>query len=667
MFERIFGKSTEVNAEAKSLFPGIATIGNIFSSRVFGGSSDRVDKYHSWVFRAINLISQEVGSTTLRLYKKSNDGTKKELTEHPLLDLLRHPNPEMSLSDLLEWVSAFLDIDGNSYIFTARAGEDVTGKIMELWPLRSDWVSTVPDTTKKRIVGAYNFYNGLTNVPLKVEEVVHFRNFNPKFYDRKIVGKGVGTLQAAMDFVEEDETIRAWNKRFFKNGAVTSGVLKYAGKLTSEQKTQLEAKWRQQNEGVDNSNKTVILSGGVDWQPTQFNQRELAFIEQRKLDKDDIFLIFGVPKGLLMSDDVNLANAKQALWAFTRFTVRPRLQKIEEMLNATIVKAFGNDLVLEFDNPVPNDRELQLKEYQVGINNWLTPNEVRQEEGLEPIEGGDVFASKQPIAPADLIAPLKTVKEKKVTALIDDERTVRGEKAWNEMLKYQKPFEDKYRAAFAKYFGEAKVRAVRALTEKKSKAPAPLLVKTAEVGFIFDFLKPLQKEYYEKQGRQALSELGLVNDFVMNDAIKARLEKYNMKLAGAVTDTTLDSLKTIIADGIAAGEGTDAVSAEIAKYFDDAQKYRADRIARSETILASNSATEEAWKQSDVVQSKEWYTAKDERVCDYCDGMDGTTIDLSDKFFQLGDNFQGMQLDYRSIGEPPLHTQCRCVLLPVLK
>lgn len=669
MFERLFGKAEqkEIAAETKGAFPGISTIANFFSSRIFGGSSNVVDKYHSWTFRAVNLIAQEVGATTLRLYKKSPDGTKKEVTSHPLLDLLDNPNPEMSRSDILEWISAWLDIDGNGYLFAAK-----NGTIKELWPLRSDWVSTVPDKSKTRIVGGYSWYNGQDNIPLEVEEVIHFRNFNPKFYDRKNVGKGVGTLQAAMDFVEEDETIRSWNRQFFKNGAVTSGVLKYAGNLTAEQKTQIEAKWRQQNEGVENSNKVAILSGGVDWQPTQFNQRELAFIEQRKLDKDDIFLIYGVPKGLLMSDDVNLANAKQALWAFTRFTVRPRLKKIEEMLNSTLVKAFGENLVLEFDNPVPNDRDLELKEYSLAVDKWMTVNEVRAEEGLPPLDGGDELYRPQtgfpvPELPAEEEEPTKSAKAKKVTPLLDDERTVRGEKVWNEMLKRQKPFEDKYKAAFAKYFGEAKVRAIKALTETKSKAPKPLLEKATEVAFIIDFLTPLQKEYYEKQGRQALSDLGLVNDFVMSESLKKRLDKYNLKLAGTITDTTLEAIKNIVAEGIEDGTGTDAVAAEIGKYFEESQKYRADRIARSETILASNSATEEAWTQSGVVESKEWYTSKDERVCAYCDDMDGTTIDLSEKFFRKGDEFNGLKLDYRSIGEPPLHTQCRCVLLPVLK
>lgn len=664
MLEHFFGKKAEVTAETKSVFPGISTIGNIFTSRIFTGGSDAVDKYHSWVFRAVNLISQEVGAAHLRLYRKNSKGDKTELLTHELLTLINNPNPEMSRSDMLEWISSWIDMDGNGYIFAASNG----GKPKELWPLRSDWVNTIPDSTKTRIVGGYSFFNGKDNIKLEVDEVIHFRNFNPKFYDRKTVGKGVGTLAAAMDFVTEDETIRTWNKNFFKNGAVTSGVLKYDGKLTAEQKTQLESKWRQQNEGADNSNKTVILSGGMSWQPTQFNQRELAFIEQRKLDKDDIFLIFGVPKGLLMSDDVNLANAKQALWAFTRFTVRPRLKKIEEMLNSTIVKRYGDDLVFEFDNPVPNDRELELKEYQMGVNNWLTPNEVRAEEGLPPLEGGDVLSKPQPTFQAPAPEPAKSVKkEKTVEPLIDDERTVRGEKAWHEMIKAQKPYEERYKNAFVKYFSEAKSRAMKAILEKKSKAQQPLLDKGEEVEAIISFMNPLQNEYYEKQGKRALSELGLVNDFAMTDAIKSRMEKYNLKLAGAITDTTLEVLKNIVADGIENGDGTDAVAQEIGKYFEESQKYRAERIARSETILASNSATQDAWKQSGVVESKEWYTSKDERVCEYCDGMDGATVDLSEKFFRQGDEYMGMQLDYRSIGEPPLHTQCRCVLLPLLK
>lgn len=670
MFEFLKGNKAPENTESKGAFPGIHSIGNYIATKIFGSASNDIEKYHSWVFKATSLIAQECASTTLRLYKKTTDGKRIEVTSHKLLDLLARPNPEMSQGEFIEWLSAWLDLDGNSYIFTARNGET----IQELWPLRSDWVRVRPDESKARIIGGYLWENGKTGIALNLDEVIHIKNFNPKFYDKNQMGKGLSTVSMARDFIVEDETIRGWNRSFFENGAVTTGVLKTSANLTEEQKTQLDAKWRRQYEGSNNANKTIILSGGLDWTPVQFSQKDLAFIEQRKLDRDDIFALFGVPKGLLMSDDVNLANAKMALWVFTRFTVRPRLKKIEDMLNATLVKAFGDNLELEFDNPVPNDRELELKEYEMSVGKWMTPNEIRDIEGLPAIKGGDEL--NLIISPFDsLLADDTGEKARKIgkaikdAELVVDERIERGEKAWNEMLKAQRTYEVRFKEAFTKYFNEAKSRALGSLSTAKgvNQKAQSLLDKKKEVGFIIDFLDPLQEEYFALEGRRAMNALGLGAEFVMSDEIKKRLHKSDLKLAGAVTDTTVDAIKEILSQ-----EGVDAMSIqeiteEIGKYFDDASQYRAERIARSETILSSNSANEEAWSQSGVVESKEWYTSNDERVCSYCDEMDGQTVSIGEDFFKKGDNILGLSLDYRDIGEPPLHSQCRCVLLPVLK
>jgi hypothetical protein len=44
--------------------------------------------------------------------------------------------------------------------------------------------------------------------------------------------------------------------------------------------------------------------------------------------------------------------------------------------------------------------------------------------------------------------------------------------------------------------------------------------------------------------------------------------------------------------------------------------------------MTTNIASEEAWRQSEVVEAKEWFTAKDERVCEFCGPMNGKTVGL---------------------------------------
>lgn len=67
--------------------------------------------------------------------------------------------------------------------------------------------------------------------------------------------------------------------------------------------------------------------------------------------------------------------------------------------------------------------------------------------------------------------------------------------------------------------------------------------------------------------------------------------------------------------------------------FTTLKEQRLETIARTETITASTNATIGAWKQSKVVEGKQWWTAKSERTCKYCGSMHGKTIGVDENFF----------------------------------
>jgi len=88
----------------------------------------------------------------------------------------------------------------------------------------------------------------------------------------------------------------------------------------------------------------------------------------------------------------------------------------------------------------------------------------------------------------------------------------------------------------------------------------------------------------------------------------------------------------------------------IAKRFEDIakmSKYRAEMIARTETIRAFNTAAEQRYKAAGVKRWK-WLAADDERMCSQCAARDR-------KIYEMGDEI------------PPLHPHCRCTQAPVIE
>jgi len=151
------------------------------------------------------------------------------------------------------------------------------------------------------------------------------------------------------------------------------------------------------------------------------------------------------------------------------------------------------------------------------------------------------------------------------------------------------------------------------------------------------------------------------------------------KVGGDVNKETEKQLRTTLADGIKLNESTYELRARVENTLGYASTRRADNIARTESARAQTYADLQAWQQSGVVEGKQWYTAQDERVCPYCESMDGTQVDLKVSYFKKGDSLDvdyttnagnattgTLNFSYDDVEGAPLHGSCRCVLIPIL-
>ena len=160
------------------------------------------------------------------------------------------------------------------------------------------------------------------------------------------------------------------------------------------------------------------------------------------------------------------------------------------------------------------------------------------------------------------------------------------------------------------------------------------------------------------------------------DSVSAGIEPAMERRTGRIVDInkrTQAQLRNVIATNIVEGEPTSKLKPAIREFFDDTYaKHRAERIARTETIWAFNEGAVEGYKQSRVVEAKQWITANDDRLCEWCGPMDGRIVGLADNYHNIGDDFIGneggtLNLDYEDVQHPPLHPSCRCSIIPVLR
>lgn len=359
-------------------------------------SEDYLKAYEGYQYSAISAIANDLASIQLKLFEVRRGGKNKapetqEILEHEAMSTLEYVNDFSTFFDLAFATSVYLDLVGEAFWVILRENGE-KGAPIEIWPLRPDWVTVVPD--KKKVVAGYKYRPGgimTQTVNIPVENMIHFKEFNPMNPYR-----GKGRIQSASMPIDIYNFSQEWNRNFFFNSAMPGMVF-----ISDEKKVNAKAverfmkDWQNKFQGRDKSHKMAFLSGGFRLEKTNMGARELDFTEQQKMLKDDILANFQVPKTILgLTENVNRANAEATTRAYMERVVTPRMIKFTGALTEFYLPMFDDKRTLFFDfvDPSPEDVETKLKVYanarQYG---WMTANEIRVQENLEPLEGGDTL------------------------------------------------------------------------------------------------------------------------------------------------------------------------------------------------------------------------------------------------------------------------------------
>lgn len=640
-----------------NLFKKQAGNSSVFSF-LFGKSApdmrgrDYLNAYKGWVYACVNAIAEEVATVDLRLMRKTKDG-KQEVDNHLALNLLHDVNPFMSSSELFLGTQAYLELDGNAFWYLPKGS--VTKKPAEIWLLDPTRVYVVKSAEK--FIGGYVYKNEKgQDVPLVVDEVIHFKRFNPINRYR-----GIGTVQAAALAVDVDTFSAQWNKNFFYNAAVPAAVLETDGQITEEQYNRIKAKWDVSHGGLENAHKLAILQGGLKFKPMNLSQKDMEFLEQRRFSRDEILGIFRVSKSVLgITEDVNRANAEASEFIFAKRVIKPRMQFIADRLNEFYIPLFREDqtkLQFEFVDPVPQNAEFDLKRKESGLSaGYLTVNEVRQEEGKPPVANGDtIFISS-------LLVPLGQVQQangKSIAKAHDKKTQELIEKRVQFLLNEIKRRQPRYKAIF----GKAKDQLVGKLntfekTVRKAQIDDLLQYTFADYGDVVasfsDEVTDTLETSLKRAGKTSLARVGAGVTFDLNNPrVIEFLRQHALDSATSISGSLKDEARSRIIAGVDAGLGPADIARNLSEFFNEQSDFRAMRIARTEVVAGYQQGNLEGYRQSGVVVSKKWLTAGDDNVDDDCLQNEADGDVPLDAGFSSGDF------------TPPVHPNCRCDLVPV--
>ena len=337
------------------------------------------------VYASVKVISESVAQLPLPLYRKAK-GVKQRAEDHPLYELLHdQPNDWTSSFDFRLSMQTALCLHGNAFAFINR----VNGQVRELVQIPSPAV----------LVGAD---------PLTLEPSYKVTDSNgaQKTYHRSEILhlKGLGThpligdspIMLAREAIGLAMTMESHAAKLFGSGARPGGVLKSPTTLGPETIKRLRASFNDAHAGGANSGKTLMLEGGMEFQPIQFASTDLQFLELRRHQIAEIARVFRIPLHLLQElERATHNNAESMGQQFLSLTILPQLKLWEAAIRRSLLAPEERkEYYAEFlaDDLARADLAARFEAYAKAVTNGLlSPNEIRASENRSPYQGGDQF------------------------------------------------------------------------------------------------------------------------------------------------------------------------------------------------------------------------------------------------------------------------------------
>ncbi len=368
------------------------SVRSIAGVRVSGEAAMRL----SAVYASVRVLAETMASLPFVLCRRKPDGGRDLITDHWLYQLLaRRPNRWQNAFEWREMMQGHLALRGNGYNQILSNGR---GEVTELRPLP-------PDRVRVDMLDSGNYrylvkQRDGTEVPLARGEVFHLRGLSSNGVT------GLNPIEIARESVGIGLAAQEFGARFFANDArPLGGWIEYPGTFKDKPARDVfRDSWQNAQSGA-NRGRMAVLEGGMKFHEIGLNNKDSQFIESRQFQVTDIARIFRVPPHLIgdLSKSTNNNIEQQAL-EFVMYTMTPWAERWEAAIEAELLFE-DEDLEVEFDfaNLLRGDQAARAEFYTSGINaGWLTRNEARISENLDPIDGLD-----QPLTPLTM-APAST-------------------------------------------------------------------------------------------------------------------------------------------------------------------------------------------------------------------------------------------------------------------
>lgn len=627
------------------------------------------------VFACVNILSRDAAGLPRKLYERKANGGRAEVTQHPVSEWLKRPNPLMTPFQYHQLAFVAQLTAGNTYSQVLRG---TLGQI-ETWWLNPHLVEV--DVRGRRRTFRVRQADGSKRA-LEDEEVLHSFGISGNGH------VGISPIRHCMEAVGHAIAVGEYGGAYFKN-PTPKIILKHPSDFsTPEARDEFVKRWSEKFGGKKGLATVAVLPNGMEvGQVVKIPNDEAQFIETSKWSKEAIAQIYGMPMHRLQAlDKATFSNIEHQAREYVEYSLMPWITAYEQAMERRLLTKEESDrfsIRHSVDGLLRGDFQTRQEGLARGINfGFLTVNEARALENRPAVEGGDTplvplnlgsiaTATAEPAdepPPADENSDERQI-ERNIQAGIGEIETRAAAARRGLARKYQ----PRLRRAFAKVLA-ADIEAVTALTAEHLRSADEKRSTLSLLGAIDEYyqarkgaaveeLRPGMLALALEQARAAASEIEA-------DLDEARIERlidgYLVNAGEHWARSSSAQLAEVVLEAAKAGaDEAEAIEARLDEWERGNQgRPRAEQQADRDSVELSNAAAAAVFTAAGFALV--WVTFG--KNCPYCDELRGKRIRQGESFLGPG-MFQpagaALPLKIRGIKRhPPAHKGCDCFISP---
>jgi HK97 family phage portal protein len=335
------------------------------------------------LYGCVRTVSQDIAMLDPFVRRRLPGAKWKIEARHPLNKLFAAPNRWQTWFEFMSYAVSSLCLRGNAFVVVDR---DNDGNPVELVPIAPDRCTMMltDDGELWYRINSRRLGYGLVIPP---DDMIHIKNISMDGY------VGVSPIALAQDVIGLALATQQHGGILFRQGGQIGGVIQHPGQLSKEASDRIAGSWRDTHAGVQNAHKVAVLEEGMKFEKIAMTNEDSQFLETRRFQVVDICRIYGVPPHRLGElDKATLNNIEQQNQQYTDSALKPVARSIEQLFDRHLLfedERLTLQCKFSFDDMTRGPLLDRYQAYQIGtLNGWLSRNEVRARENLDPIDDG---------------------------------------------------------------------------------------------------------------------------------------------------------------------------------------------------------------------------------------------------------------------------------------